>query len=183
MIAHIGVVIIAVAFAASHSFSHQTQLTLSQGQTARFDGHSFTFLGMKTMSGSTHSAVEALVRVDGGKVYGPAISDYPFASEEIGTPSVRSRPAGDVYLTLASTPAKPGAPVVIGVIVEPLVMWIWVGGGVIIAGSALAAWPGRRRRRPTDAVGAPVAGHEPVVARHEIVPERQPVGLRLEGGA
>jgi cytochrome c-type biogenesis protein CcmF len=182
MIAHVGVVIIAVAFAASHSFSHQTQLTLSQGQTARFDGHSFTFLGMKTMSGSTHSAVEALVRVDGGKVYGPAISDYPFASEEIGTPSVRSRPAGDVYLTLASTPAKPGAPVVIGVIVEPLVMWIWVGGGVIIAGSALAAWPGRRRRRPTDAVGAPVAGHEPVVARHEIVPERQPAGLRLEGG-
>ena len=46
--------------------------------------------------------------IDGGQVYAPAISDYPFASEEIGTPSVRSRPTEDIYLTFASTPAKPG---------------------------------------------------------------------------
>ncbi|HUE60802.1 MAG TPA: cytochrome c-type biogenesis CcmF C-terminal domain-containing protein, partial [Acidimicrobiales bacterium] len=183
-VVHLGVVIIAVAFAASHSFSHQTQLTLPQGGTARFDGHSFSYLGTRTISGATHSAVQALVRVDGGRVYGPAISDYPFASEEIGTPSVRSRPTEDVYLTLAATPAKPGAPVVIGVIVEPLVMWIWIGGGVIIAGCALSAWPGRRRRRPTDPVGARLPGQD--VARvidHEVVVERQPVALRMEGQA
>ncbi len=184
MVVHLGVVIIAVAFAASHSFSHQTQLTLSQGETARFDGHSFSYLGMRTIPGATHSAVEALVRVDGGRVYGPAISDYPFASEEIGTPSVRSRPTEDVYLTLAATPAKPGAPVVIGVIVEPLVMWIWIGGGVIIAGCALSAWPGGRRRRPTDPVGARLSEPEaPRVADKEVVVERQPVALRMEGQA
>ena len=180
MIAHLGVVMIAVAFAASHSFSHQAELTLSKGQTVRFDGHAFSYLGMRTISGPTHSSVQALVRVDGGQVYSPAISDYPFASEEIGTPSVRSRPTEDVYLTLASTPAKPGDPVVIGVIVEPLVTWIWVGGGVIIAGAVLAAWPGRRRK-PSDPVSAPAAALEPAGTAPAIAIERQPAVLRMEG--
>lgn len=156
MIVHLGVVFIAVAFAASHSFANRAQLSLQPGQTTSFDGHHFTYLGLRNVTAATHSAIEARVRVDGGQVYAPAISDYPFASEEIGTPSVRSRPTEDIYLTLAATPAKPGDPVVIGVVVEPLVMWIWVGGAVIVAGTGLAAWPGRRRRprAPADAVGA-----------------------------
>ncbi|MGH9054543.1 MAG: heme lyase CcmF/NrfE family subunit, partial [Acidimicrobiales bacterium] len=156
MIVHLGVVLIAVAFAASHSFAQQAQLSMRPGQTARFDGHSFTFLGMKDVNAATHTAVQARVRVDGGQVYAPAISDYPFSSGAIGTPSVRSGPVEDVYLTVAALPAKPGAPALIGVIVEPLVMWIWVGGGVILIGTALAAWPGRRRRRPTEPVSSPV---------------------------
>ena len=180
MVVHLGVVLIAVAFAASHSFSHQAQLTVSKGETARFDGHSFSYLGMRSVTRTTHSSVEALVRVDGGRVYAPAVSDYPFASEEIGTPSVRSRPTEDLYLTLTGIPAKPGDPVVIGVIVEPLVMWIWVGGAVIVAGSALAAWPGRRRR-PTDPVGARLDELRPVHARHSVAIEREPVALRVEG--
>jgi cytochrome c-type biogenesis protein CcmF len=154
MIVHLGVVMIAVAFAASHSYAQNTTLSLKPGQTARFDGHSFTLLGLKSFNASNRSGVKALVRVDGSKVYAPAISDYPFADEEIGTPSVQSKPAGDVYLTLDSTPAAAGDATVIGVVTEPLVMWIWVGGGVIVGGTLLSAWPGRRRRRPTDPVSA-----------------------------
>jgi cytochrome c biogenesis factor len=37
--------------------------------------------------------------------------------------------------------------VVVGVIVEPLVSWIWIGGGVMLAGCALSLWPGRRKTR------------------------------------
>ena len=90
MIVHLGVVIIAVAFAASHSFAGSTQLSLKPGQTGFFHGHRFTYLGTRSVTTPTHSAIEARVRIDGGQVYAPAISDYPFASEEIGTPSVRS---------------------------------------------------------------------------------------------
>jgi cytochrome c-type biogenesis protein CcmF len=147
MVVHLGVVVIAVAFAASHSFAHQSQLTMQNGQTTHFDGHSFTYLGTQNVATSTHTALRAEVRVDGGRVYGPAISNYPFATEAIGTPSVISGPAEDIYLTLASIPAKPGGPIVIGVIIEPLVSWIWVGGGVMLLGTALAVWPGRRRRK------------------------------------
>jgi cytochrome c-type biogenesis protein CcmF len=164
MVVHIGVVLIAVAFAASHSFAHQTQLSLKQGQTASFDGHTFTFLDERNVATATHTALVADVRVDGKKVYGPAISDYPFASEAIGTPSVDSSLQRDIYLTFAQTPATPTSPVSIGVIIEPLVSWIWIGGAVMLGGAILSAWPGRRRPKGDRAkkdevltVGAPEA--------------------------
>ena len=147
MVVHIGVVLIAVAFAASHSFSHSASLTLTPGQTARFDGHSFTYLGTREVAAATHTAVEAAVKVDGGRAYDPAINNYPFAQEAIGTPSVKSSAWEDIYLTFRSTPTTQNGPAVIGVIVEPLVGWIWAGGAVILFGTALSAWPGRRRRR------------------------------------
>jgi len=159
MIVHLGVVAIAVAFAASHSFAQQTQLTLAEGQTGSFAGHTFTYLGTRDVATSTHTALEAVVRVDGSGTLTPAISDYPQESAGIGTPSVRSSFAEDVYLTLASTPPRPGGPVVIGVIVEPLVEWIWAGGGMMLAGTLLCVWPRRRRRRhevePSPAVSEP----------------------------
>ena len=173
MIVHLGVVLIAVAFAASHSFSSRTQLSLAPGQATSYDGHTFTFVGMRTINAATHSAVQAQIRVDGGQVYGPAISDYPFANEEIGTPSVRSRPTEDIYLTLSAPPVKAGAPVVVGVVVEPLVLWIWVGGGVILAGTALSAWPGRRRR-PTDPASAAPEHAAPDRRAANGIPEREP---------
>ena len=108
MIVHIGVVLIAVAFAASHSFAQRTQLQLKPEQSATFDGHRFTFLGIDNVTKPTHSAIEARVQIDGGPVYAPAISDYPFASEEIGTPSVRSDLTEDIYLTLARHTGQDG---------------------------------------------------------------------------
>ncbi len=157
MIVHVGVVLIAVAFAASHSFAHQQQLTIAQGQTARFDGHTFTFLGTKNVASATHTALVADVRVDDGQIYGPAVEDFPFASEPIGTPSVRSSLTHDIYLTVAQTPSKPGGSIVLGVIIEPLVTWIWIGGLVMLAGTALSAWPaGRRGRRDEDWLGEPL---------------------------
>jgi hypothetical protein len=42
----------------------------------------------------------------------------------------------------------------IGVTVQPLVSWLWVGGAVVVVGAVLAALPGKRRR-PTEAASAP----------------------------
>jgi cytochrome c-type biogenesis protein CcmF len=160
MVVHLGVVMIAVAFAASHSFAHSAQLPLAVGQKAQFDGHSFTYLGMRDIATPTHTATEARVRIDGGQPYGPAISDYPYATEAIGTPSVKSGAGEDIYLTISSTPTKPGGPIVVQVIVEPLVSWIWAGGGVMLLGTALAAWPGGRRRRDRSAPREPSEAEE-----------------------
>jgi cytochrome c-type biogenesis protein CcmF len=163
MVVHIGVVLIAVAFAASHSFAHSSSLPLKQGQTVAFDGHTFTYLGTQEVASPTHTALEAVVKVDHGRAYTPSVNNYPFADEAIGTPSVKSSLTEDIYLTFPSTPAKQGDPAVIGVIIEPLVSWIWLGGVVILAGTALAAWPHRRRRR---------AGTSATMAAHDDAPAR-----------
>ena len=41
-------------------------------------------------------------------------------------------------------------------IVSPLVVWIWLGGGIVMAGALLALWPSpeARRRRVTSLYAA-----------------------------
>jgi cytochrome c-type biogenesis protein CcmF len=39
------------------------------------------------------------------------------------------------------------APVILKVIVDPLVTWMWIGGLIALLGALLAIWPGRGRRR------------------------------------
>jgi hypothetical protein len=41
------------------------------------------------------------------------------------------------------------------VLIMPLAIWLWIGGGLMGVGTILAAFPGRRRR-PTDPSSAPV---------------------------
>jgi cytochrome c-type biogenesis protein CcmF len=179
MVVHLGVVVIAVAFAASHSYTKQTTLALDPGQTESFAGHSYTFLGMRQSVSGVKSTLSAEVRIDGGRTYAPAISDYPLGQGAVGTPSVDSSIGSDLYLTIAAPPASAGAPVTIGISDEPLIDWVWIGGGVMVMGTLLAAFPGRRRRRPTDPVSAPVAAGVEAAAR---APQPSLVRRRLDPG-
>ncbi len=155
MIVHIGVVLVAVAIASATAFAERTQILLSPGQTTTFDGHTVQFLGTRTVKTPSHSALEAVLRVDGGGTFTPAISQFGSGVAPVGTPSIDSSITNDVYFTINSVPAT-GAVWTFGVVVQPLVTWIWIGGGLVIVGSVLSAVPGRRRR-PTD----PVSGTGP----------------------
>jgi len=146
MIVHLGVVVIAVGLAGAMSFGQRTELTMRPGQITTFDGATLQYVGASTFSSPQRSGVEAAVRVDGGTVLRPAISQYGADTEGVGTPAIDSNPFRDVYLTLASSPANGNGPVTIDVIVQPLVLWLWVGGAIVAVGSLLAAVPGRRRR-------------------------------------
>jgi cytochrome c-type biogenesis protein CcmF len=75
----------------------------------------------------------------------------------VATPSVDSGLVDDVYLAAAgSLTAGPHATATLNVFVQPLVLWLWVGAGLIGGGALLAAVPGRRRRRPTDPSTVPL---------------------------
>jgi cytochrome c-type biogenesis protein CcmF len=162
MVVHLGIVIIAVAITAATSFAHRSELALRLGEPATFDGHTFVFKGLRTVRTPAKTATEALVQVDGGGVFRPAISQFAGTnSQVVGTPAIDSGLTGDVYLTVTelggtgpATAAEPfpGLPkdsVAVGVVVEPLVVWLWVGGLVVGLGGLLALVPGRRRR-PTE---------------------------------
>ncbi len=165
MVVHVGVVVVAVAFAASSSYGHRAEFRLTPGRSATLAGHRITYLGSQTVQHANRRSVQADVRIDGGKVYRPALNQFSFASQAIGTPSVRTGLGGDVYLTLVSAPRSPGGAAVIAVIVQPLVMWLWVGGGLMAVGTMMAAVPGRRRRS-TEPASAEVPEPQP-----ERVPE------------
>jgi len=145
MVVHLGVVLIAVAFAASHAYQHQAQLSLSPGQSATFLGHRLTYEGLRSTNAPGRSSLEAVVKMDGTDYY-PAVESFPLSDEAVVSPAVRSTPAQDIYLTIADVPSRSGGPVAIGVIIEPLVIWLWTGGLVLVIGAVLSLMPTSRRR-------------------------------------
>lgn len=157
MIVHLGVVVIAVAFASSSSFGHRGEFRLAPGQSARIDGHTVVFTGTRTVKHPNRTSLIADVRLDGGRVLHPAVSQFPFATEAIGTPSVHSAITDDVYVTIVSPPGSADPSAVIGVIIQPLIAWLWIGGVLVAIGTVMAAVPGRRRL-PTAPASAPVPG-------------------------
>ncbi len=160
MIVHLGVIMIAVAFAASSSYVRQAEFTLEPGQTATFAGHELTFVKTATKVDGAKTVTQALVEIDGTGPWAPGLQQFSFGSQIIGVPSVRSTPTNDVALTLLALPSEGSDAVTIRVTVQPLIVWLWIGGGVMAFGTVLAAFPGRRRR-PTDPVSAPLAGAAP----------------------
>ena len=156
MMVHIGVVVIAVAFAASASNVRQNEFILSPGDTASFVGHRISYQRMNTVVDSNKTQTQALITIDGNGPFSPGISKYTFGSKVVGTPSVYSTWRTDVALSLLDVPTGPDQPVTIRVTIQPMIMWLWIGGAIMAAGTLLAAFP-RGRRRGTEPVSAPVA--------------------------
>ncbi|MGH8976630.1 MAG: heme lyase CcmF/NrfE family subunit [Acidimicrobiia bacterium] len=149
LVVHVGVVVIAVALAASSGYTTRREVQLAQGESADVRGYTVTYLGPEIDRTPQKTSVKARVRLARGGddlgVYAPAISTFPNFNSGIGTPSVRTGLVQDVYLTLVSSPTETGS-VTIRVQINPLMLWLWTGGAIMAAGTALALLPTRRRR-------------------------------------
>jgi len=157
MVVHLGVVVIALAFAASQSYVRQAEFTLQEGQTATYAGHTLTYVGREVKVDATKTVSRALVEIDGTGPWAPGLQRFANGNQVIGVPSVRTTPTHDVSLTLLALPEEQGAAATIRVTIQPLIMWLWVGGAIMAIGTLLAAFPGRRRN-PIDPVSAPIPG-------------------------
>lgn len=148
LLVHVGVIVVAVALAGSAGYLTEREITLSEGESATVRGYSLTYLGNELDRSDQKMTVKARVRVERGGdelgVYAPAISTFPNSRAGIGTPSVRTGWREDVYLTLVSSPDESGT-VTLGVQINPMVLWLWVGGAVMAFGTLVALIPARRR--------------------------------------
>jgi cytochrome c-type biogenesis protein CcmF len=156
MVVHVGVAVVAVAFACSSSSVRQAEVRFTEpGDRAVVAGHELVFDGVEEVQRSEKSEVLVRVLLD-GDAYTPAVTFFPFAGQTIGTPTTRSTWWDDVQLSVLAVPEEPGDAAVVRVTVQPLVWWIWVGGAVMAVGTLLAVVPDRRRR-DEEAPEAPVA--------------------------
>jgi cytochrome c-type biogenesis protein CcmF len=158
MVVHLGVIAIAVGLAASNSFTHSATIPLEIGTEQQWGGHTFELVAITETVDERASVVRAEVLLDRRQVYEPAITKYLRMGMDIGTPSVRTGITKDVYLTIDGTirPVPGDTRVTLRVFVKPMIIWLWIGAGLMAFGTLLAAFPGQRRRHPTDAVSAPV---------------------------
>jgi cytochrome c-type biogenesis protein CcmF len=149
LVVHTGVVIIAIALGVSSGYATRREVSLDAGESATVSGYRVTYLGRTVDESAQKTTISARVRIqEGGRslgVYRPAISSFPNSDGGIGTPSVHTGILRDVYLTLVSSPTS--GRVTLGVAVNPLVVWLWLGGLVMALGTVVALVPTRRRRR------------------------------------
>ncbi len=162
MVVHLGIILIAVGLTASNTYTRAGEFTMTKGDVVEFAGHTFELQDVVDFSGPGTVGVKALVSIDGGQAYAPAITKYTAQGMDIATPSVKTGVLRDIYLTLENG-SKPSTGVAkLKIFIKPMIVWLWVGGLLCGVGTVLAAFPGKHRRKPTDPVSAPVPLDEPV---------------------
>jgi len=174
MIVHLGVVLVAVAMAASSSYRSDRTFSMKVGETVNFEGHQLTYVEPGADLNDRRVRTFAQIQIDGGRTYAPAMTSFRQSGQVVPTPSVRTGLTEDVFLVLDQVPSRADDSIRLRVVIRPLVGWLWVGGGVMALGTALALVPSNRRpvkAKPEGAAtGTPDADAEPPSER----PAREP---------
>ena len=161
-LAHIGVLVATAGIIASSADTVEREATLRPGETmtvgrytVRYDETWGRKEPQRFVVGATVSVVRDGVAVDS---LSPRMNFYNSSSQPIATPAVRTSARDDLYLTLMAF-EQDGSKITLKVLVEPLVVWIWIGGLVVLLGVVVAVWPssGARPagRRPQPAARSP----------------------------
>jgi cytochrome c-type biogenesis protein CcmF len=163
-IVHLGVILVVVGVAASSSYTQRIDVTLRAGEPEEVLGYTLTYLGSEDLVEPHRHRTEASVAVRlGDEEVGtlvPALNRYRSMAQPLGSPAVRSTMREDLYLQLVQVDTQTET-LSLRVLVEPMVWWLWFGGGVMALGTLVAAWPRRRRTgtvntRPGQPPDAPV---------------------------
>ncbi|HEY1419466.1 MAG TPA: cytochrome c-type biogenesis CcmF C-terminal domain-containing protein [Candidatus Dormibacteraeota bacterium] len=150
-LAHMGLVVLAVGIAGSHLWQQEKDVTLAPGQQVSVAGYTLTYTGTQQRQLSDHTEFIAAMRF-GGSTMEPSRATYAgLGGQSLTHVAISTTPLADLYVVLAGTGADGSAS--FRVFVNPLVTWIWTGGGVIILGVLLgnlgersaATAPARRR--------------------------------------
>jgi cytochrome c-type biogenesis protein CcmF len=139
---HLGVVAMIVGIAMSSTFRVDQEFQLRRGESASFFGRQLAFLGGEVVREPHRERHVARFEVEGREL-SPELRTYPGSMTPIGSPAVRSTLRDDLYLS-AMRIEPDGSGVAVHAYLQPLVAWIWIGGGVVVLGALLASIPSRR---------------------------------------
>ncbi len=164
---HLGVLVMAIGIAVSSGLSTDRTVTLAPGESASVGAYRITHQRLVVEPLPDDSRVietRAEVTYSGpqsGRL-ATALRDYPSSQAAIATPAVRTSLAEDLYVTLLASDAA-SETVTLHIFVNPLVVWIWIGGALVGGAAVFAMWPERRPRAV--AVGERVPLATPSVER------------------
>jgi cytochrome c-type biogenesis protein CcmF len=159
-IAHLGVLFLTLGIVASSTFRAEREATLKRGETITVGAFTVRLDDVYGRDEPQRAVLAAALTVlRGSREVGrlePRMNFYPTSDQPVPTPAVRSRPGGDLYVSLMAF-ERDGSNATLRVIVEPLVPWIWAGGLIVCLGALVSAGPGR-----SSVVRSPVAGESGV---------------------
>lgn len=170
-IVHLGVVLLFIGFTGK-AWEDRNEVTLEQGDSARVGDYELTYAKFErvntrgVMKMFTHVDVAA-VDDDGARTPLGTLVPAKFIDQKQGmNTSERAliRGFSDLYMTVDMI--DPGTKrATFGFHINPLVLWIWLGFGVMVFGSSISLWPeGRFREIGAWGYARTVAGGATAVA-------------------
>lgn len=146
-IVHLGILLILVGILASTAFATQAQVTLAPGAAAAIGRYTVRFIGLaQTQQAGIRATTATLSVAVSGRPAGtiqPRNLYHIVESQATAAIGLRSTWRDDLYVVLIGWSADRRA--TFRILVNPLVMWLWAGGVVVVVGAAIALTPARRR--------------------------------------
>jgi cytochrome c-type biogenesis protein CcmF len=152
-IVHLGIVLIMMGIAGSMTYSSEKDATLAVKDNLTIGNYRVQFEGLKGSQQPTHFRVEGAFRVfhngqDEGVVT-PALKFFPTQQSPVGRAVHQSSLTEDIYLILSGFSEVDRNQATLKVLVRPLVIWMWIGGFVIVFGTIICVIP-MGKIRPQD---------------------------------
>jgi cytochrome c-type biogenesis protein CcmF len=147
-VVHLGVVLIIMGIAGSMSYSLEREATLGIKERLTIGPYLIEFEGLKGEQQPTHFLVNGAFRVfnDGHDlgILSPALKFFPTQQSPVGRAVHRSSISDDIYLILSGFSELDKNQATLKVLVRPLVVWIWIGGFVLMLGTLVSILPFRK---------------------------------------
>lgn len=154
-IVHFGVALAALAIAFSQAYRFDSQKTLEVGQSWRVAGTTVKLIGpVRTVNQGNRVAVQAPLLLDGVGRMTPQLNYYPVMSSPLPSPDIVYTLGKDYYTVLEAYDRKNGSWATLRLIVTPMVLWLWISGGVIVLGTIFLMLPVPKTREAEQDAGA-----------------------------
>ncbi len=150
---HLGMVLIAVAVIGNQFFQQTTNVTLGEGETVNIGPYELQYVSLTSDRQSNAVQIGAEIQVyrkgntEPIAVMNPRRNIYDKTPEqptsEVG---LRMSFVEDIYVVLNGW-ENDGATATFSIFLNPLMIWMWIGGIVLAIGTLIAAWPHPAQRR------------------------------------
>ena len=132
--------------ASSSFYDTSTEAVLAPGQSMNIKNYTLTYKNLGGYQEGNKIVVSATLAVyNGERLIGRVMPEIYLQlnyEQPVTEVAIRSNLQEDLYVILLGWDQQENAD--FKVLVNPLVIWIWIGGGVLVMGGLIAFWPDRR---------------------------------------
>jgi cytochrome c-type biogenesis protein CcmF len=145
-IVHIAIILIAIGVIGSSFYGVEKEAMLVTGESMTIKNYTLTYENIDSYETESKAVVTATLSVyNQGKLIGKLTPEKYFHrsyEQAVTEVAIRSTLLEDLYVILIGWDED--GTTAFKVLVNPLVNWIWIGGGVFLLGGLVAFWPERR---------------------------------------
>jgi cytochrome c-type biogenesis protein CcmF len=146
---HLSILLVAIGIVGSSLYKTETVVALAQGEASTIHGYTLQYEGSQVVDEVGRRRFVATVGVySGSKRIGtlkPEKNLHWNIQQYVTEVALRTTLADDLYVAL-DWPEQGGV-ATFRISVYPLVVWLWIGAGLLLAGTLIAFWPAASEQR------------------------------------